>query len=441
MQDTQSITRIREKQAVVGVIGLGYVGLPLVLAYAAKGIHVIGFDVDETKIALLLKGASYIDHIPAAKIAEAVEAKLLTATSDFARISQVDAIIICVPTPLGEHHEPDLGYVCRTIEAVAPHLRAGQIVSLESTTYPGTTEEILQPRIEERGLVVGEDVFLVYSPEREDPGNPEFASVDIPKIVGGVTEACLAHGKALYGAVFKSIVPVASTRVAEFTKLLENIYRSVNIGLVNELKMAADRMGIDIWAVIAAASTKPFGFTPFYPGPGLGGHCIPIDPFYLTWKAREFGIHTRFIELAGEINEAMPQYVVHRVTERLNESAKAVKGSRILIMGLAYKSDVDDMRESATFKLMDEFRRLGALISYHDPHIPVIPPTREHADWAGLESIPWKEQNIRSFDCIVIATNHAAYRLDQLLEWSDCIVDTRNAIPNRATHGGKVTTA
>ncbi len=441
MSESTTIAKLHDKDAVIGVVGLGYVGLPLVLAYSVKGFRVIGFDVDKTKIELLSSGQSYIDHIPSTEIAEALEKDLLEVTDEFSRVADVDAIIICVPTPLGEHHEPDLTYVRQTIDSVAPHLRSGQIVSLESTTYPGTTEEVLLPSIEGNGHVIGEDVYLVYSPEREDPGNPDFASVDIPKVVGGVTEACLAHGEALYHAAFGTVVPVANTKVAEFAKLLENIYRSVNIGLVNELKVAADRMGIDIWSVIEAASTKPFGFKPFYPGPGLGGHCIPIDPFYLTWKAREFGIHTRFIELAGEINEMMPLYVVKRTIERLNANSKSVKGSRILIMGLAYKSDVDDMRESPTFKLLDEFKRLGADVAYYDPHIPVVTPTREHAEWTGMESVAWQEEAIRSFDCVVIATNHSAYRLEELLSWADCIVDTRNTIPNRSEHGGQVTTA
>lgn len=441
MPITTLIKKTQEKRAVVGVVGLGYVGLPLVLGYLAKGFQVVGFDIDKRKVDLILAGESYIDHIPSDNIAAGISSGKLTATGDFVEISEVDAVIICVPTPLGEHHEPDLSYVAQTIEAIAPYLHKDQLVSLESTTYPGTTEEIILPCIEKQGLKVGTDVFLVYSPEREDPGNPNFASVDIPKVVGGVTESCLRHGAALYGAVFGQVVEVSSTKVAEFTKLLENIYRSVNIGLVNELKIAADKMGIDIWQVIQAASTKPFGFKPFYPGPGLGGHCIPIDPFYLTWKAREYGVHTRFIELAGEINEQMPLYVVQRVTERLNDRSLAVKGSKILIMGLAYKSDVDDMRESATFKLLDEFKRLGAAVSYFDPHIPLIPPSREHQEWTGYESVVWEETEIRQFDCVVIATNHTVYRLDELLAWSDCIVDTRNAIPDRTSYGDQVSTA
>ena len=333
-----------------------------------------------------------------------------------------------MPTPLNEHNEPDLSFVLGTIEGLVPHLRAGQVVSLESTTYPGTTDEELRPRIEATGFTVGEEIFLVYSPEREDPGNPRFSATSIPKVVGGTTANCARVGQALYEAVISEVVLVRSTQVAEFAKLLENIYRAVNIGLVNELKIAADRMGIDIWEVIQAASTKPFGFKAFYPGPGLGGHCIPIDPFYLTWKAREYGVHTRFIELAGEINTSMPQWVVQRTMEALNERAKSVKGSRILLMGLAYKEDVDDMRESPTFDLMDQLAELGAEISYYDPHIPEILPTREHAQWTGTKSIAWTPEEVTAFDCILIATNHRAFDLPSLLDHADLVVDTRNAV-------------
>jgi UDP-N-acetyl-D-glucosamine dehydrogenase len=320
-------------------------------------------------------------------------------------------------------------------------MRSGQLVSLESTTYPGTTDEELVTRIEAAGFKVGSDVHVIYSPEREDPGNPDFAATNIPKVVGGVTPACLDAGVALYSAVFDEVVPVSSCKVAELSKLLENIYRAVNIGLVNELKIAADRMGIDIWEVIRAASTKPFGFKPFYPGPGLGGHCIPIDPFYLTWKAREYGVHTRFIELAGEINRGMPDYVIHRTMEALNTRGKAAKGSRILLMGLAYKPDVDDMRESPTFHLLDGFKELGAEVDYYDPHVPVVGPTREHMDWAGVESIEWSEEKVRAFDCVVIATNHQAFELGKLACWVDLIVDTRNAMVGVDTADGQVVKA
>lgn len=421
------IEKINTKTATIGVVGLGYVGLPLILGYASKGHKTMGFDVDQRKIDHIKAGKSYIEHIEAAPIKAAVDGGLLSATADFSKASDVDAIIICVPTPLDKHFEPDLSYVIDTVEALVPHLRAGQILSLESTTYPGTTEEELRPRIEARGLVVGQDIFLVYSPEREDPGNPDFTGINIPKVVGGTTPACAEAGVALYGAVFGKVVPVRSTQVAEFAKLLENIYRAVNIGLVNELKVAADAMGIDIWEVIDAAATKPFGFKAFYPGPGLGGHCIPIDPFYLTWKAREYGVHTRFIELAGEINRSMPRYVIQRTMEALNERGKSVKGSRILVLGLAYKENVDDMRESPSFELLDGFKNLGADVQYHDPHIPVVTPTREHANWTGVKSVAWSEDAIRSFDCVVISTHHKVVDLVQLAAWSDLIVDTRNA--------------
>lgn len=427
-----TICKIQEKQATIGVVGLGYVGLPLILGYSGKGHKAVGFDVDQRKIDLINAGQSYIEHIEAAPIKTAVDAGLLIATADFSKASEVDALIICVPTPLDKHFEPDLSYVIDTVEALVPHLRAGQILSLESTTYPGTTEEELRPRIEARGLVVGKDIFLVYSPEREDPGNPDFTGINIPKVVGGTTPACAEAGVALYGAVFGKVVPVRSTQVAEFAKLLENIYRAVNIGLVNELKVAADAMGIDIWEVIDAAATKPFGFKAFYPGPGLGGHCIPIDPFYLTWKAREYGVHTRFIELAGEINRSMPRYVIQRTMEALNEKGKSVKGSKILVLGLAYKENVDDMRESPSFELLDGFKALGADVQYHDPHIPVVTPTREHANWTGVQSVAWNESLIRAFDCVVISTHHKAVDLTELVKWASLIVDTRNAFAKSA---------
>ena len=430
-----------QKSASIGVVGLGYVGLPLVLAYAHKGFSVIGFDIDSAKIVHLHAGTSYIQHIPSELIASARASGKLDATSDFARIKDCDAIILCVPTPLDEHLEPDLSFVTDTLDAIVPHLRAGQILSLESTTYPGTTEEEVVTRVEAAGLKVGESLFVVYSPEREDPGNPHFAATNIPKVVGGHTPACLAAGTALYGAAFEQVVPVSSTRVAELSKLLENIYRSVNIGLINELKIAAERMGIDIWEVIHAASTKPFGFTPFYPGPGLGGHCIPIDPFYLTWKAREFGVHTRFIELAGEINRAMPEYVVQRTMEALNTCGKAVKGSRILLMGLAYKANVDDMRESPTFTLLDRFSELGAQVTYHDPHVPVVGPTREHRNWAGARSVACTPEVLTATDCVVIATHHAAFDLQMLAAPAALIVDTRNAMAGVATRPGQVVKA
>ena len=426
------------KDTTIGVVGLGYVGLPLLLAYSTGGYKALGFDIDPSKIDAIAAGRTYIKHIPDEPIAAARSTGKLDATSDFSRVSECGAIILCVPTPLDEHFEPDLSYVVKTIESIIPHLRKGQTVSLESTTYPGTTDEELVTRIEAAGFKVGTDIHVVYSPEREDPGNPDFAATNIPKVVGGVTPACLDAGVSLYSSVFEQVVPVSSCKVAELTKLLENIYRAVNIGLVNELKIAADRMGIDIWEVIRAASTKPFGFKPFYPGPGLGGHCIPIDPFYLTWKAREFGVHTRFIELAGEINRAMPDYVIHRTMEALNARGKPVKGSRILLLGLAYKADVDDMRESPTFALLDGFKRLGAEVAYHDPHVPVVGPTREHMEWAGHQSLPWTRENIAAQDCIVISTHHKAFDLADLAAAADLIIDTRNAMAGIPTSAGQV---
>jgi UDP-N-acetyl-D-glucosamine dehydrogenase len=433
--------KTEDKTLTIGVIGLGYVGLPLVLNYAAKGYKVIGFDIDLAKIEALSAGHSYIKHIDSAPIAEYAGDGRLQVTNDFKRIGEVDAVIICVPTPLSAHREPDLSYIEATLDTIVPHLREGQLVSLESTTYPGTTIEVVQPRIESGGLEVGESIFLVFSPEREDPGNENFAGPVIPKVLGGVTKGCLERGLALYGAIYAKMVPVSSPSVAEFTKLLENIYRAVNIGLVNEMKIVASAMGVDIWEVIAAAKTKPFGFTAFYPGPGLGGHCIPIDPFYLTWKAREYGLHTRFIELAGEINRSIPEYVVGHAAAALNAHKKPVNGSRVLLIGLAYKANVDDLRESPTFELMDLLKERGALVSYHDPHIAKIMPTREHAEWAGLESEPWTQENISSHDCVIIATKHDACDFGQLAQWSPCIVDTRNAMEGIETAEGQVTKA
>jgi UDP-N-acetyl-D-glucosamine dehydrogenase len=412
----------------IGVVGLGYVGLPLVLAYANKGFQALGFDIDPPKIDAIRAGKSYIKHIPAEPIAAARQAGTLDATADFSRIRECDAIILCVPTPLDHHFEPDLSYVTNTLDAVVPHLRSGQILSLESTTYPGTTAEEVVTRVENAGFTVGKDIFVVYSPEREDPGNPQFSATNIPKVVGGHTPACLAAGSALYSAAFEQIVPVSSTQVAEMTKLLENIYRAVNIGLVNELKIAADKMGIDIWEVIRAASTKPFGFTPFYPGPGLGGHCIPIDPFYLTWKAREFGVHTRFIELAGEINRSMPDYVVRKVSDALNAARKPVNGSKILLLGLAYKPNVDDDRESPSYVLIEKLEQLGATVHYHDPFVPVIPMTREHAKYAGRKSVA---EITDSYDCLLLATHHDAYKSFDFSNYQAPIVDTRNCITKR----------
>ncbi len=433
--------KLSAKTATIGILGLGYVGLPLLLSYVAKGHKVIGYDIDSFKTQKILSGESYIEHISSIPLVEGLQKELIDATTDFSRAGEADALIICVPTPLDKHHEPDLSYVVATIDSIIPFIRKGQIVSLESTTYPGTTLEELVPKVEKRGFKIGEDIFVLFSPEREDPGNPQFHGTSIPKVVGGHTKSCLDQGLALYGAVYPSVVQVTSTQVAEFCKLLENIFRAVNIGLVNEMKMVADRMGIDIWEVIDAAKSKPFGFMPFYPGPGLGGHCIPIDPFYLTWKAREYGIHTRFIELAGEINESMPEYVVSKVAEVLNNHKKAVNGSKILIMGLAYKSDVDDMRESPTFALLDLLKARGADLAFYDPHIPVVTPTREHAAWTGKKSIAWTQASVSSFDLVLISTNHKRYNLEELAAWAPVIVDTRNAMKNITTAPNQVTKA
>ncbi len=431
----QITEKFRNGSATIGVVGLGYVGLPLGLGFVKNGLKVLGLDVDSTKIEAINAGQSYIEHIEVAPIADAVATGLLEATAQFERAGECDALILCVPTPLDSHHEPDLSYVLNTLDSLLPHLRKDQVLSLESTTYPGTTEEELRPRIESQGFTIGVDFFLVYSPEREDPGNPDFSSTNIPKVMGGSTPACAEVGVAMYEAVVEKVVPVSSTQVAEFAKLLENIYRSVNIGLVNELKIAADKMGIDIWEVIQAASTKPFGFKAFYPGPGLGGHCIPIDPFYLTWKAKEYGVHTRFIELAGEVNESMPSYVVQKVGEALNTRKKAVNGSRVLLMGLAYKENVDDMRESPSFHLMDALKELGAEVAYFDPHIPIITPTREHAQWTGHRSISWSGEALASYDCVLIATHHQRFELPELLEHADLVLDTRNAIAKSGLFG------
>jgi UDP-N-acetyl-D-glucosamine dehydrogenase len=423
----------------IAIVGLGYVGLPLSLQFARSGVQVLGLDIDAAKVKALMEGRSYIKHIEPAAIQEAVSKGQFSASTDFSRVAEVAAVIICVPTPLNKNREPDISYITDTGRSIAPHLRKGCLVVLESTTYPGTTDEDLRAVLEAgSGLKAGTDFHLAFSPEREDPGNPNSKVALIPKVVGGYTPACLEKAQALYSTAIKQIIPVSSCRAAEATKLLENIFRSVNIALVNELKMVYSEMGIDVWEVINAAKTKPFGFMPFYPGPGLGGHCIPIDPFYLTWKAREYGQNTRFIELAGEINSSMPNYVVHRVMEALNGSAKAMKGSKILVCGLAYKSDVDDDRESPSYVLMDLLQKRGAAVSYYDPYVPVIRPTREHPHWAGTRSISWDQKLIQGFDVVLIATNHAAVNYKELADWAQCIVDTRNAMNGIACQPGLV---
>ena len=413
----------------IAIIGLGYVGLPLCLSFAKAGSTVIGLDIDPCKVDSLLEGKSYIKHIEAGDIQAQLQAGRFSASTDYARIREVDAAIICVPTPLNRNREPDISYIIETGKAIAPHLHRGMLIVLESTTYPGTTDEDLRQVLENgSGLRAGTDFHLAFSPEREDPGNPASRVAEIPKVVGGFTPACLEKAKALYSLAIQNIVPVSSCRAAEATKLLENIFRSVNIALVNELKMVYSAMGIDIWEVIAAAKTKPFGYMAFQPGPGLGGHCIPIDPFYLTWKAREYGQCTRFIELAGEINTAMPQYVVNRTAELLNADRKSINGSRLLVIGLAYKPNVDDDRESPSYHLLDLLEERGALVEYYDPYIPVIRPSREHSRWAGLRSITWTAEAIQRFDAVIIATSHDAINFKQLGRWAPNIIDTRNAM-------------
>jgi len=416
------LKKLHDRTAVISVIGLGYVGLPLALRFSESGYRVVGFDIDAAKVRQLNEGKSYIQHIPTNAVSAALK-KGFRASADISEVGRTDAIVICVPTPLTRQREPDLGYVIGTTESILPHLHKGQVVSLESTTYPGTTEEELEPRIESRGLKVGEDIFLVFSPEREDPGNDKYSTRTIPKICSGVTPACLEVAKALYEQIVDRVVPVSSTRTAELTKLLENIHRAVNIGLVNEMKIVADKMGIDIHEVIRAASTKPFGFVPYYPGPGLGGHCIPIDPFYLTWKARSYGVHTRFIELAGEINSSMPEWVVGKVANALNERGKAIKGSRILVLGLAYKKNVDDTRESPAVELMEILKRKGAQLAYSDPHVPAFPRMRDHH--FELRSVALSAQSLGGYDCVLLATNHDDFDYDLIKTHAKLIVDTR----------------
>jgi UDP-N-acetyl-D-glucosamine dehydrogenase len=423
----------------ISIVGLGYVGLPLSLQFARSGATVLGLDIDVAKIDALTAGRSYIKHIGAESIKAAVANKSFSASTDFSRVKEMDAIIICVPTPLNKNREPDISYIVQTGLAIAPHLKKGSLVVLESTTYPGTTDEDLRKVLEQgSGLKAGEDFHLAFSPEREDPGNPSSVVATIPKVVGGYSPACLQKAIALYSIAIKTLVPVSSCRVAEATKLLENTFRGVNIALVNELKVVYSAMGIDVWEVINAAKTKPFGFMAFYPGPGLGGHCIPIDPFYLTWKAREYGQNTRFIELAGEINTAMPDYVIHRVADALNDNRKAIKGSRVLVLGLAYKPNVDDERESPSYVLMEMLKHRGAEVAYHDPYVPVIKPTREHSQWAGTRSVDWDQATIQAFDLVLIATNHASVDYQQLAGWATRIVDTRNAMVGLETKPGQV---
>jgi UDP-N-acetyl-D-glucosamine dehydrogenase len=422
---SELIDRLHRREATIGVVGLGYVGLPLALAFARQGLRVLGFDIDPAKISRLARGESYIRHVDAAKVAEAIGQGRLLPRNDFDQAADADCLILCVPTPLTPAREPDLSFITTTAESLWPKLRAGQLVVLESTTYPGTTEECLKPILEKSGLRAGVDFHLAFSPEREDPGNPSFETSTIPKVVGGLTPACLDAAMALYGTAISRVVPVSSLRAAELTKLLENIYRSVNIALVNELKMLCHRMDIDVFEVIDAAATKPFGFHAFYPGPGLGGHCIPIDPFYLTWKARQYEFSTRFIELAGEINTAMPLYVVQRAMEALNERERALKGSRILVMGIAYKRDVDDLRESPALRIIELLQEKGALVAYHDPYVPKIPKLRAHK--LEMSSLPFTREALSGFDLAVIVTDHSAVDYQALVDWVPMVVDSRRA--------------
>ena len=422
----------------IAIIGLGYVGLPLCLQFARSGVRVLGLDIDAKKVSALNAGRSYIKHIPAGKIKKLVRAGKFSATTDFAQIENpVDAILICVPTPLKKNRAPDLSFVLNTGRSIAKHLQRGQLVVLESTTYPGTTENELRAVLERgSGLKAGTDFHLAFSPEREDPGNPQSNVAEIPKVIGGYTPACLTAAVKVYSRAIRVLVPVANCRTAEAAKLLENVFRSVNIALVNELKGVYAAMDIDVWDVIAAARTKPFGFMPFYPGPGLGGHCIPIDPFYLAWKARQVGQETRFVELAGEINRAMPAKVIARVGKALTSQKKSLRGAKILVLGLAYKANVEDDRESPSYALMDLLTARRANVAYHDPHVPMIKPTREHPHWAGTKSVKWTRKNISSFDAVLISTAHSAVNYAQLAEWSPLIVDTRNVMAGLQTAPG-----
>ena len=428
---------ISDKTAVVGVVGLGYVGLPLIRAFVSAGYRTMGFDVDQGKVDKLLAGKSYIGHIPSPWISDCIASQKFTPTADMKRLAEADALLICVPTPLSESRDPDLFYVEATARQIAAVLRPGQLVVLESTTYPGTTRDVVLPILAERGLKLGSDYFVAYSPEREDPGNPNFSASGIPKVVGGLEPHSARLAESLYSKAVVNIVPVSSCEVAEACKILENTYRSVNIAMVNELKMLFDKIGIDVWEVIDAAKTKPFGFQAFYPGPGLGGHCIPIDPFYLSWVARKHGMPTRFIELAGEINTSMPTYVVNRVIQALNNAGKPLKGSKICILGVAYKKDVDDPRESPSFELMDLLKNGQAVLSYNDPHVPTLPKMRHH-DVPEMASTPLDAKFLASQDCVLIATDHSAYDYDFIVEHSKLVVDTRNATKNVRTGREKI---
>jgi UDP-N-acetyl-D-glucosamine dehydrogenase len=432
------LKKIKSKKAKVGIIGLGYVGLPIVIEYCKAGFSVTGFDVDNRKVESLKHGKSYIRYIPHTVIKQTLPR--FTPTTDFSKLSAMDCIILCVPTPLNKNREPDMTYVFKSTKSVAQHLRKGQLIVLESTTYPGTTDEDMRSILEATGLKAGKDFHLAYSPEREDPNNKEFSTSSIPKVVGGYTKNCLTLAIALYDSIVVKTVPVSSTRVAETTKLLENIYRAVNIALVNELKMLCDSMGMDVWEVIEASKTKPFGFQAFYPGPGLGGHCIPIDPFYLTWKAREYDCTTRFIELAGEINSSMPHYVVERVQLALNRIGKALKDSHILLLGMAYKKDVDDQRESPSLRIIQLLRERGAHVLYNDPHVPVCKGHRNYPD-INMKSVKLTDRVIRKADLTLLLTDHTAYDYSFIEKHAQCIVDTRNAFQKNGVKSKKISKA
>ena len=417
---------IRDRKAIVGIAGQGYVGLPLALAFVESGFRVVGFDLDPAKVVGLNRGESHIKHVGPERVAAAVAGGRFVATADFSRLSECDAVLICVPTPLGKHREPDMRYVHDTTVTIRTYLRPGQLIVLESTTYPGTTDEELKPLLEESGLTTPEDFFLAFSPEREDPGNASFSTETIPKLVGGVNPESTDIAAALYSVPIAEVVPVSSSRVAEAAKLLENIYRAVNIALVNELKMTFDRMDINVWEVIEAAKTKPFGFQAFYPGPGLGGHCIPLDPFYLSWKAAEYGMWTRFIELAGEINTRMPGYVVHRLTEALADEKKTLNGAKVLVLGLSYKADIDDDRESPSYELIELLQERGAEVAYCDPHIPIARPGRKHD--LGMQSAPLSAQEFAAYDAVVLSTAHEEFKDPALYAGVKLLCDTRNAV-------------
>ena len=422
------VRKVDERKCVVGVVGLGYVGLPLAIAFAGEGFRVVGFDIDPKKPEWIQGGRSYLKHIPVASFKAHVDAGRFSATQDFSQAAGCDALIICVPTPLTDNREPNVSFVRDTSGVLARNLHRGQMVALESTTYPGTTDELVREILQEgSGLQAGKDFFLVYSPEREDPGNPDYTTGNIPKVVGGLTPACLDAGRALYGAITEQVVPVSSTRVAEMVKLFENVYRAVNIALVNELKLLCQRMDMDVWEVVAAAETKPFGFQAFWPGPGLGGHCIPIDPFYLAWKARQVDMSTRFIELAGEINTSMPYHVLTRVQEALNARRKSLNGSSVLVLGVAYKRDVDDMRESPALKIIDLLIAADARVLYHDPYVAELPPTRKFK--FDLKSSPLSPDTLKAVDCVLVVTDHAGVDYDMVAEYADIVVDTRNVVP------------